>query len=79
MKHSKKTEEIVLKYVSQYKLDIVNFACIYGDWLAYNVSSNALQQSFCGYPHYVFIREDLKCRFANHDEVIEIMKILSST
>ena len=73
MKHTKETEQVVLRYALHYGLNIVRYACKFGDWLAYNVSSDELEGTFCGYPHYVFIREDMKCRFASHDEVMEIM------
>lgn len=77
MKHTKETEQAALKYALRYELNIVRFACAFGNWLAYNVSSDALEGTFSGYPHYVFVREDLKCRFADHDEVMEIMKFVS--
>lgn len=76
MKHTQKTEQAVLRYSLRYGLNIVRYACIFGDWLAYNVSSEELEGTCYGYPHYVFIREDMKCRFASHDEVIEIMNIV---
>ena len=75
MKHTKETEQAVLRYSLRYGLNIVRYACKFGDWLAYNVSSDELEGTCCGYPHYVFIREDMKCRFANHDEVFKIMGI----
>ncbi len=75
MDHSKKTEDIVFKFASQYGLNLINFACKYSECLAYNVSCAELQETFYGYPHFVLIREDLKCRFANDEEIIEIMKI----
>jgi hypothetical protein len=75
MKNTKKSENTVLKYCSRYQLDRVRFICEYNGWLTYNVSSSLLEGRFCGYPSYVFLRNDLKCRFANQDEVMEIMKI----
>lgn len=40
MKHTKETEQAVLRYSLRYGLNIVRYACKFGDWLAYNVSSD---------------------------------------
>lgn len=75
MENSKRNEEIVLKHCLSYQLNRVKYICKYKGWLTYNVSSDALEGGFCGYPRYVFLREDLRCRFANEQEVSEIMNI----
>lgn len=73
MKPTKETYRTATRFAALFDFDIVKYECKYKDWLAYYVTSKALGGTTYGYPHFVIVRADLRCRFATSTEALEIM------
>ena len=73
MEPTKETYRAATRFAARFNFDIVKYECKYKDWLAYYVTSKALEGTCYGFPNFVIVRSDLRCRLSTPDEALEIM------
>ena len=73
MKITKWTYMAAVSFASRSDLDIVQYHSRYKEWVVYRATNHALEGTTYGYPHFVIVRADLRCRYATSTEALEIM------
>jgi hypothetical protein len=62
-------------YARMFCLKEVVFAAYYKDMLAYSVLDDSLDNTISGYPSYVLVDKNNKCRYSTADEALEIIDL----
>lgn len=76
MKATKEAYMAAVNFASLNKYDFVRFAAEYKGFVAYFVTSKALEGSYSGYPHYVLVDyKSMDCRYCTPAEAMEILDL----
>ena len=76
MKATKETYMAAVKFASLQGYDFVRYAAVYKNFVAYYVTSKALEDSCSGYPQYVLVDCDtLSCQYRPIAEAMEILDL----
>ena len=72
---NEQTLKTATQYAANFDFDIMRYSGIYKDYVAYYVTSKALEGTISGFPNFVLVREDYSCRLVTPEEALEIMAL----
>ena len=70
---AKKTYSAALRFAKANGFDGITYAAQHDGCPAYHADSDDLTEAVCGYPHFVIVDADGKCRFSTTDEALKII------
>lgn len=73
---NKRTYADAVRFAKERGFDGVTYAAQYKGGVAYHANSKALEGAKCGYPNFVIVDGNGKCRFSTPDEALEIIDLI---
>lgn len=73
MEQTKEAFNTALYFSQDNGFDSIIYRGKYNDNLVYLAVSAALHGTISGYPHFILINKELKCRFSTPEEALEII------
>lgn len=77
MKRTEKTDKAANEYAVTKGFDSAEYLCEYKDKVAYSAKSKALENTYYGYPNFVFVENGMYCRLATNTEANQMFKQLT--